>query len=55
MKKKTTIDPEELTPEERQAILRRATEHTRRRAENEIILRQLEREAQEEDRRREAS
>ena len=52
---KKTIDPEELTPEERAAILRRATEYTRRRVENEIIVRQLEREAQEEERRREAS
>jgi hypothetical protein len=55
MEKKATIDPEELTPEEREAVLRRATEHTRRRIENEIILRQLEREAQEEERRRESS
>ena len=53
--KRTTIDPEELTPDEREAILRRATEHTQRRLENEIIVRQLEREAQEEERRREAS
>jgi hypothetical protein len=50
-KKKTTIDPEELTPEERQAILKRAMEHTWRRAENEIIVSQLEREAEEERRR----
>jgi hypothetical protein len=53
--RKTTIDPDELTPDEREAILRRASEHIQRRVENEIIVRQLEREAQEEERRREAS
>jgi hypothetical protein len=55
MSKKTTIDPDELTPEEREAILRRAAEYTQRRVENEIIVRQLEREAQEDERRRESS
>ncbi len=52
---KKTTDPEQLSPEERRAILQRATEHTRRRVENEIIVRQLEREAQEEERRRASS
>ncbi len=54
--KKTTIDPEQFSPEERRAILERAAQNTRRRVENEIIVRQLEREAaQEEPPRREAS
>jgi hypothetical protein len=55
MAKKTTVDPEELTAEEREAILSRAAKYTQRRVENETIVRQLEREAQEEERRRESS
>jgi hypothetical protein len=46
--KKTTRNPEDLTPEERRAILQRSYERRRREYENEIIARELAREAQEE-------
>jgi hypothetical protein len=49
------IDPEQLSPDERRAILERATKNVRRELENEIIINQLEREAQEEEARRESS
>jgi hypothetical protein len=51
MKKKTTIDPEQLSAEERRAILERAAKSIRREMENEMIVRQLEREAVQEERR----
>ena len=55
-KRKTTIDPEQLSPEERRAILERATRNIRRDLANDIIIRQLEREAaQDEEAHREAS
>ncbi len=53
MKKKP--NPEELTPEERKAVLERSFERKRRELENELIARQLALEAQEEVPRREAS
>jgi hypothetical protein len=53
--KKTTRDPEDLTSEERRAILQRSYERRRRDFENELIARELEREAQEEATRRTAS
>jgi hypothetical protein len=46
-KKTTTRDPEDLSPEERRAILQRRGERIRRQLENEIIAQELEREAQE--------
>ena len=53
--KKTTTNPEDLTPAERKAILQRSYKRRRREYENELIVRELEREAQDEERRREAS
>lgn len=51
--KKTTPNPEELTEEERQALLRRGFERSKREFQNEIIARELAREDQ--DERRDAS
>ena len=50
-KKTTTRDPEELSPEERRAILQRHGARIRRQLENEIIANELAREAQEAERR----
>lgn len=49
---KTTIpDPESLSDEERETILRQAGIRVRRELENETIVRELERQAQEAERR----
>jgi hypothetical protein len=55
VEKKATRNPEDLTSDERKSLLRRSYERGRREFENELIARELEREAQEEERRRKAS
>jgi hypothetical protein len=52
---KKTPDPEQLTPEERRAVLERARRRAWRDAENLVIARELAREAKEAERQRSES